>query len=243
MALSVQLLSDLHLEFHADEGKQFINSVHQDVDVLVLAGDVNNAHGIEKSLVRICQKYENSHVLFVAGNHEYYHSDFFTMDNVFRDLESKIDNLTWLENKRIEIDGKGFLGCTLWFPETEEAKSQKLFFNDFRLIKQCDPYPFLRHEESARFLKASIQEGDIVTTHHLPSEVCVDPIYKFSSINCYFVVEMRDVMLTTWPEYWFYGHTHTPGTQTVGGTKLICNSFGYATELKRRFKSDLIIEV
>ena len=72
--MRVQLLSDLHLEFHRDGGKAFLKSLDPSgVDVLVLAGDVDvAAGGLLQSLTSICRLYRDSSVVYVAGNHEFY---------------------------------------------------------------------------------------------------------------------------------------------------------------------------
>jgi predicted phosphodiesterase len=45
--MHIQLLSDLHFEFHADHGQSFVESLDpRGVDVLVLAGDIAVGDGI-----------------------------------------------------------------------------------------------------------------------------------------------------------------------------------------------------
>src|SRR5262245_11015037 len=74
--MRIQLLSDVHVEFHRDDGRAFVESLDPtDVDVLVLAGDIAVGEGIPGTLSRFCRRYCNSSVVYVHGNHEFYGSD------------------------------------------------------------------------------------------------------------------------------------------------------------------------
>lgn len=240
----VQLFSDTHFEFHKDRGNEFLRRIHRNVDVLVLAGDIDNFHGIEESLTKICQKYDRSEVLYVHGNHEGYGGDLYSLQNKLRDLERKIDNLTWLENKRVEINGQGFIGATLWFPSSVNTDMMKHNFTDFIYIKDADPFVFLAHDESERYFRNNIREGDIVISHHMPSYICVDHRYKMSALNCFFSAELSDIIVATKPAYWLYGHTHLAGEHFIADTRLLCNPLAYPAEQgKNGFMSDLILDI
>ncbi len=54
--MKVLVLSDLHLEFHKDDGLSFIESLNTDVDVLVLAGDITKYYLISYVLGEFCKK-------------------------------------------------------------------------------------------------------------------------------------------------------------------------------------------
>ena len=74
--MKIKLLSDLHLE-HSYPGQYFDPGTG---DVLVLAGDIFNAHHLKKNgylnelyrkFIKDCSdNYE--HVFYVTGNHEYF---------------------------------------------------------------------------------------------------------------------------------------------------------------------------
>src|SRR5664279_996561 len=74
--MKIQMMSDLHLEMHADGGAELIRELDPTgVDLLVLAGDITMARYYE-SLASVFEplatKYR--HILYVPGNHEYYKS-------------------------------------------------------------------------------------------------------------------------------------------------------------------------
>src|SRR5579862_7134366 len=72
--MKLQIMSDLHLEMHADQGAALLASLDPtDVDVLVLAGDITSARdypALRNVFEPLAGKYR--HVLYVPGNHEYY---------------------------------------------------------------------------------------------------------------------------------------------------------------------------
>jgi len=74
--MKLQIMSDLHLEMHADRGAEFIRNLDPTgVDVLVLAGDITMARhyeDLENVFKLLARKYR--HILYVPGNHEYYKS-------------------------------------------------------------------------------------------------------------------------------------------------------------------------
>jgi predicted phosphodiesterase len=74
--MRLQLLSDLHFEFHRDGGRSFVDSFDPTgIDVLVLAGDIAVAEGIPHALALLCERFRDATVVFVHGNHEFYGSD------------------------------------------------------------------------------------------------------------------------------------------------------------------------
>jgi len=74
--MKISYLSDLHLDFHLDGGISFLNSLEiPETDLLVIAGDFMDVSitAIVAPLRFFCERFKN--VLWVTGNHEYYHSD------------------------------------------------------------------------------------------------------------------------------------------------------------------------
>ena len=74
--MKLQIMSDLHLEMHADRGRELIRGLDPTgVDVLVLAGDITTARyyeDLESIFKALVTKYR--HILYIPGNHEYYKS-------------------------------------------------------------------------------------------------------------------------------------------------------------------------
>src|SRR5271166_4892973 len=114
--MKIRVLSDLHLEFMTKlEAEEFVRHLPVDCDVLILAGDVSNAAGIVDALRMFADRF--SHVVFVAGNHEFYGSSPAGVEAALKDVPP---NVHVLETGAVTIDGqdhrgiKGqrFVGCS-----------------------------------------------------------------------------------------------------------------------------------
>jgi predicted phosphodiesterase len=63
--MRVAVMSDLHFEWHHDNGKSFISRLSTDIDVLVLAGDINNGIGLDISFKLLRQRYGKTPIVYV----------------------------------------------------------------------------------------------------------------------------------------------------------------------------------
>jgi len=161
MFLSVQLLSDLHLEFLDSETSfasinapfiQRLQSLPVLAPVLILAGDigiisdpptsseeVSNESIYQQFLRFVAAKW--THVLVVTGNHEYYGREIYETDSRIREFCKSVgSNLHFLQMNSVDIKGVRFLGATLW-PKIPEAEAQRYEYvvNDYRRIMIRDP--------------------------------------------------------------------------------------------------------
>lgn len=227
--INVFLCSDLHSNFHRDAGKSMISGCYtKDVDVAVVAGDLSIFSHLDMNIKMFCDKYPN--VVYVTGNHEYYHSTFERIDEIVRELELKIANFHFLNNDRVVIDGQPFIGGTLWFPRSTAAGMYKHMLNDFACIPSCDPIAYERYEETVEFFENNMEENDIVVTHHLPTYKSVDQRYATSPLNCYFACDLDDMIKDKKPSHWLHGHTHHNCDYLHHSTHIAANPFGYPGE-------------
>lgn len=239
--VKLAVFSDLHTDFHADQGRSLIASLNKDADIAIIAGDVAAFYDFEKTLVALCSEYPE--VIYVVGNHEFYHS--LGMDqvyNILRDLEAKLDNFTWLHNKRVKLCGLHFVGATLWFKRLVAAQINKRYLNDFRYIPNCDPLAFDEYDYTEGWFNLVIQPGDIVVTHHAPSYKSVNHKFAGSQINCFFANRMDTMIQNKEPRLWIHGHMHDPCDYMIGKTRILCNPFGYPGE-NSMFNDNMIVEI
>jgi Icc-related predicted phosphoesterase len=156
--MKVSVVSDLHLEF----GYQELPGG----EVLVLAGDIAEARGINKQhhstkvtqdqpdhFYRCseffkweCAKYDR--VFYVMGNHEHYHGRF---DKTYHVLKAIMpDNVSVLENDVVEYQGVMFMGATLWTDLNKgdplTAMTLKHGMNDYSAIQNYYPAKDLYHK-------------------------------------------------------------------------------------------------
>jgi hypothetical protein len=110
------------------------------------------------------------HVIYVMGNHEYYHSDFATALGDMRRKLAHLSNLYILEREIKVIDDVTFIGGTLW---TDMNNSDALtlyhmrtMMNDFRVIQNSAvPVHFRTQEGEFKTRVAKFSPEDAVTEH------------------------------------------------------------------------------
>ncbi len=228
--MKIDIISDIHLTCFKDLGEDFVYTWIPEGEVLVLAGDVGEFHWwqAKSRLINVfCEKYD--HVLYVAGNHDYYGTSLEEGDAHFRAVEDRIQNFHFLERDLLELDGVKFAGCSLWFKEDPMSVHYEKFMNDFSQIRAFKPAVYRRNIESIGFL-GELEETDVVITHHMPSQHSVHEKYKKDPMNRFFLCAVDDVILDLQPKYWVHGHTHLPCDYNLGNTRVVCNPKGYPKE-------------
>lgn len=231
MKAEIQILSDLHLEFHDDYGEKLLAELPVAGDVLVVAGDLCTYPLLEESIISLCDKF--SEVVYVPGNHEFYHSSFQEVEMILRDMQSKLDNFTWLNDSRVEVAGKNFIGNTLWFEEDPSKSEYRRMLADFRWISHFEPSVYHKHDRTFKYLEDYIEPGDIVVTHHMPSYKCVSEKFKGSAINCFFATHCDKIIQQKKPALWISGHTHDAYDIQFRDTRMIANPYGYPRDCNR----------
>ena len=181
--MKIAVASDIHLEF----GDIDITNDGQ-ADVLILSGDICVAADLDMRDRRQTELgfarrrsemfhdfFERCaanfpHVIYIMGNHEYYHSDFATALGEMRRKLAHLSNLYILEREIKVIDDVTFIGGTLW---TDMNNSDPLtlyhmrtMMNDFRVIQNSDiPVHFRTQEGEFRTRTAKFSPEDAVTEH------------------------------------------------------------------------------
>lgn len=223
--MNLWIFSDTHM----DHGR-FSLDPPANADVAIAAGDIQN----DDFLVALARQLP---VVFVAGNHEFYGHAYAERLAALRALPG----VTVLDNDTATIGGVRIHGATLWTDygyNPLAAETARRSMNDHRYIKWTkDPYQrFLpshatkMHEASRRYLDANVKPGDVVVTHHAPSEQSVAPKYAGQILNhAYF--SALDAEIEAWkPALWVHGHVHTSFSYEIGSTKVLCNPHGYPGE-------------
>jgi len=181
--MKIAVASDVHLEFG---DLDIVND--QDAQVLILSGDICVAADLDMRDRRQTEmgfaRYRSemfhdfferctanfSHVIYVMGNHEYYHSDFATALGEMRRKLAHLPNLYILEREVKTIDDVTFIGGTLW---TDMNNSDPLtlyhmrtMMNDFRVIQNSAvPVHFKTQEGEFKTRVGKFMPEDAVTEH------------------------------------------------------------------------------
>lgn len=260
------ICSDLHLEF-AD-----INLTNNEgADVLILGGDImiaedlhnhplsaieqanmngmnlgprqNDAQRYRNFLKRCSEEFPN--VIYIAGNHEFYHGRFHDSIEHLKNECSVFDNVYFMENDTKIINDILFIGSTLWTdcnkgdPLTQHALCDLM--NDYRIIRndklgytKLRPIHTLeRHRHSLQYISHVVKQNSdrkiVVVGHHAPSLLSTHSMYKdqylmnggYRSDLSEFILDHPQIKL------WTHGHTHTPFDYMIGSTRVACNPRGY----------------
>ena len=268
--MKIKLVSDLHLEFSD------INITNDEgCDVLILSGDIMVAadlhdhpafdfnpysHGAFADLGRKQQRvarfrdflkrcsFQFPHVIYVAGNHEFYHGKWNQSLTTLSNECAKFPNVYFLEAGSKKIDDVTFIGGTLW---TDMNKGDPLtlhavrdMMNDFRVIKKdlegytnLKPHDtVLRHKHMLGYIKTVVAEKPdekfVVVGHHSPSFQSVHESYKTETLmNGAYHSDLSEFILDR-PQIklWTHGHTHYPFDYVIGETRIVCNPRGYESD-------------
>ena len=242
-------MSDLHFEYHSDRGESWIRSLDSsNVDVLILAGDIAeiNQGGLSFALARFCDRYPQ--VVFVPGNHEYYGSSIEEAEHRLDELEASYNLLHILRGDAVDINGQRFVGATLWFTDRDDSDHEAwtLRLNDFKMIKGgFESWVYSQADREAQFLMNTIQSGDVVVTHHIPSKRGVAERWQNSieGFGRFFVHELPESLVTK-ARLWCHGHGHDSVQTTIGDHLLVANPFGYLNvEENPRFNPCLFFDL
>lgn len=227
--------SDIHTEFFRDHGNNFLKSLPE-ADVGVFAGDICTKLTLITTMNILCEKYKD--VVYVTGNHEYYHSSFQNVHDNIMYLQDRYENFHWLEQEALYINKQRFVGCTLWYLNNPVG-----VWSDGDWIKDSDQINFVA-QDSRKFLEDAVTENDVVVTHMLPSHMSVHPRYAGSQYNGFFVNDVEHVIKQHQPKLYIHGHTHNSCDYFIGKTRVVCNPYGYnGREENSDFNKNLIITI
>jgi Icc-related predicted phosphoesterase len=257
--MKLALCSDLHINFRDLPNWFFDNS--SGADVLVVAGDTIETkyiHSVEPVFAKLFKLYPK--VIIISGNHEPYESLITDSKQHMRDLSSKFDNLTYLDDEFINLgDDYVLVGSTLWTDFNNNNPMTQLWasshMNDYRLIKTTNPLyikkfpndiPILKpsdtynyHLESKAFIKEVVEGNNdkkvIVITHHAPSFQSVDDYFRHEvdGNGCY-ASDMDDFILEHQNiRLWQHGHMHHHKDYMIGECRVVCNPRGYPSDKGR----------
>ena len=261
--MKVALISDVHLEF----GNCFFEN-KENAEVLILGGDIMIAqelhdfkeplNDLEKSLLgkrgvavtmyrEFLQRCSDQfkHVLYIAGNHEFYHGKYPAGMDYLREEVSHYPNIRYLENETVEINQVSFIGSTLWTDFNKGDPTTIAFIagalNDYRQIRRNDlnyrklmPEDILKvHKESLKYISTTISNDPnktyVVLGHHAPTKLSTKPKYeKDFHMNGGYSSDLTE-FITNHPQItvWTHGHTHDAYDYMVGNTRILCNPRGY----------------
>lgn len=239
------VFSDLHLTF-ADVATPLQIPV---ADICVVAGDIH-VKGPERSIDWLAEHVSpHMPVVFVAGNHEYYHAGYTESLARGREVAAGIENLHFLENDEVRIGDVVFAGATLW--TDFELMGHRPFvvsycermMNDYheialtreqRRIRLRVPHTVKFHRESRKFIEGFLERHrgsrTVVVTHHAPSRYSIPPCFENDISSAALASDLAALIIDRGPVLWVHGHVHDQFGYKLGKTRVLCNPRGYPGE-------------
>jgi Icc-related predicted phosphoesterase len=284
--MKIKLVSDLHLEFSD------VNIVNDNqYDVLILGGDIMiaqdlhdhpepanisdqaaiaNSTGLGRRQVAAERfrdflkrvSFQFPHVIYIAGNHEFYHGKYPDALDYLKQECSNFPNIYFLEMDTKEIGDVTFVGATLWTdmnrgdPVTLHAVADMM--NDYRIVRNSEQgytklrpaHTMSRHRKTLDYIKQVVEADPtkkyVVVGHHAPSKLSTKPRYAdehimngaYSSDLSEFILDHPSIKL------WTHGHTHHFFDYMIGSTRIVCNPRGYeGYEEDSGWNKSIVIEV
>lgn len=249
--MKIAVASDVHLEFGDIDLKNT-----EGAEVLILSGDICVAADLDMRdrrqtelgfararSERFHEFFERCaanfpHVIYVMGNHEYYHSDFATeLDEVRRKL-AHLTNLYILEREVKVIGDVTFIGGTLWTDmnnlDTLTLYHMRTMMNDFRVIQNsATPVHFRtqegefktrvgkfspedaveEHVKMKQYIQSVVQGNHdtkyVVVGHHSPSRRSTHEMYAQDTVMNGGYSSDLDEFITDRPQIKLWTHGHT----------------------------------
>lgn len=258
----VKVVSDLHMEFMRNSVEEIITDIiktdERDKEtILVLAGDISSRPLTVINTIKECEKRFHS-VIYVPGNHEFYHNDTREWNDVMMNGIENLKNISLLNVKSSIIENTRFVFGILWADGGKSLADNRYVercLNDFTLIKingalftveQMIDWHKQQKADIIKFLKEPFNGKTIVVTHHLPSYTLISERFKNKNplkpdMNGGFACYCDDIFESDYaPSLWIHGHTHDTIDTIINKTRVVCNPYGYSHEWNNSYNKFLI---
>lgn len=256
--MKLWIFSDLHLAFAGVETPIRIPAA----DVCVVPGDIH-VKGPDRSVRWLAENVAgHMPVVFVCGNHEFYHSSLQDGLAAGRAAAAPEPNIHLLENDAIEISGVRFAGCTLWTDfelmghrpfAMQYAEMTLSDYHEIRLTGRSGrriraTNTVRMHRDSRRFIADFLGQSDlgpaVVVSHHAPSRRSISHHYATDLLSSAFASDMDALIVERGPALWVHGHLHQRQNYMLGNTRVLCNPRGYPDEEGfRDFDFSMVVEI
>ena len=238
LAMRLRVLSDLHHEYFPNGRRELPQAAS---DVIVLAGDI---HEHLQGLHWAREEFPDTPILYVAGNHEFYHSDLPELTQSMRNLAQALD-IHFLEKDALILGGIRFLGATLWTDfqlygedaaQRAQEQAQRLMpdFNTVDYFTQPFTPEMSRElcEASCEWLEAELAQPfagpSVVITHHAPSARSIPARYVGDTLSPAFASNLEHLVERC--DLWIHGHVHECLDYRIGKARVVANPGAYPRE-------------
>ncbi|MBE4127217.1 MULTISPECIES: metallophosphoesterase [Vibrio] len=240
------IVSDLHLDTHGIR-RDFWHDFDKEATLVVAGDTANGLSGIAYVKNVLCRHFKA--VIMIAGNHEWYSNTSksyryisecesstnsgslnVSKSSVLAKLKAHSDtteNLFFLNNESIYLDGYSIYGGTLWFPihtySSALIDAYSELMNDTKYISHQ-----MIEEQHKAFINNFPEKVDLAISHHLPSKEAFAFEQNASSDYApYYHAGLSNELISR-ARYWVAGHQHDAVEKVIadGSTTFISNPKG-----------------
>lgn len=271
MSLEIQIVSDLHLEFHANKLK--FNIFKPTAKVLALLGDIcccgdDSDFEIFKRFINEIQP-NYKLIIMISGNHEYYFNPNKKYQNIpptmqvidtkikkyFKSISTPTNTLIYLNNSSISltVNKKKYLICgtTLWsnvlpehYKRIEESMSDYNYIYIDQKKKLTASHVQNMFKRNYKFLKNQM----IKATNEKQNLIIfthhcpfVLPTFDINGYDMAYYSDCKDLFKT--PSILIaYGHTHKKYDNIINNIRVVSNPRGYPYE-RTEFNKEFSVKV
>lgn len=242
--LTIQYMSDLHLEFYGiDTIYSLLDYIQPLSNICVLAGDIGYPFDFtyELFLRGMATKFE--HIFLIHGNHEYYQCGNNTgktrneiLHQTWKILNrNNLSNIHFLHNSYYDLGEYRFIGSTLW----SRIKDPRYLSNNYDEVYEFSIDEMNQmHSNNINFISLTLEESIkdnkkvVMITHHIPSYQLNHPSYadRAKYFQCF--SSHCDHLIINPVRAWIFGHTHMQIEKNINGIMCVANPVGYPDENK-----------
>lgn len=242
--LTIQYMSDLHLEFYdTDTIYSFLDYIQPLSNICVLAGDIGYPFDLTYEIFLCGMSTKFEHIFLIHGNHEYYqcgNNTGKTRDEILHQTwkvlnKNNLSNIHFLDNSYYDLGEYRFVGSILW----SEIKDRRYLSNRYDQVYDFSIDEMNKmHQINKKFISLALQESlqdnkkVVMITHHIPSYKLNHPSYADRSKYFQCFSSHCDYLITSPVKAWIFGHTHKQIEKYINGIICASNPAGYPDENK-----------
>ena len=251
--ITVQIASDLHIEYKNNNIPNALDFITPSADILILAGDIGSFYKIEQLtsfLKNVCSFFQL--VLYVPGNHEWYtvpgyeHLNLKTLEKRMRALEEFIPNLKILNCSSVLIDNICFAGCTLWSNPQGQIPPFIVRINGVHTKEYRE-----KHEKELEYLKKMMNfckknnHKLIIITHYPPTKkVLENACGKKKKFHSIYATDLDYLLDIDFVQTWICGHVHKNfDFISDKGCRIVGNQKGKSKDKITDYRSNFFIQI
>ncbi len=253
--MKLGVLSDIHVDLNYQENHEVEKSLikiikKQNIDVMLIAGDITNNYKKTVDIIEIIQEESGARCLFVPGNHDVWNAQCLQMNtwDIYESLLVHPGNIAQgpvkLSNEWVVLGDIGWYDFSFGAPEIGIAEFERMevegrTWQDKIYTSWGAEKTLAVHKYFYNKLKATLEENKgkniIYMSHVVPHDdfIVPQPNKMWRYLNAFLGSrEYGELIINYNVRYAIFGHVHYRKQKHIGQTTFLCNCLGYINEWK-----------